>query len=67
MENAIRDLEYQPGYLVRALNVGSMWVIGYDDLEFASYMLPALTTIYQPGFEFGLNAAEILIAHLKTK
>ncbi|MDV7143396.1 LacI family DNA-binding transcriptional regulator [Tropicimonas sp. TH_r6] len=40
-------------------------VIGYDDLEIASYLYPALTTIRQPGFGLGLEAAEILIGHLE--
>ncbi|MFD0982769.1 LacI family DNA-binding transcriptional regulator [Tropicimonas aquimaris] len=41
-------------------------VIGYDDLEIASYLVPGLTTIRQPGFGLGLEAAEILIANLET-
>lgn len=41
-------------------------VIGYDDLEIAAYMAPPLTTIHQPGFELGLEAAEILIQNLET-
>ncbi len=42
-------------------------VIGYDDLEIASYLVPALTTIHQPSFGLGAKAAEILIEHLKMK
>lgn len=44
-------------------------IIGYDDLEIASYMIPALTTIHQPSYGLGAKAAEILIEHLikKTK
>ncbi|NDR59331.1 substrate-binding domain-containing protein [Aliiruegeria sabulilitoris] len=40
-------------------------VIGYDDVEIASYLYPALTTIRQPGFGLGLEAAELLIGHLE--
>lgn len=42
-------------------------IIGYDDLEIASYMTPALTTIRQPSFGLGSKAAEILIEHLEKK
>lgn len=45
---------------------GDVSVIGYDDLEIARYMVPALTTIRQPGFDLGLEAAEILIGHLEN-
>lgn len=41
-------------------------VVGYDDLEIAAYMTPPLTTIRQPGFGLGLEAAEILISNLET-
>lgn len=42
-------------------------IVGYDDLEIASYMFPSLTTIRQPSFDLGLEAAEILIRNLETK
>lgn len=42
-------------------------VVGYDDIEYASYMTPALTTIRQPSFELGLQAARTLIDHLDQK
>ncbi|SDQ97872.1 substrate-binding domain-containing protein [Pseudovibrio sp. Tun.PSC04-5.I4] len=44
-----------------------MSIVGYDDVEYASYMSPALTTIKQPSFELGLSAAETLISHLEEK
>lgn len=40
-------------------------IVGYDDIEIASYLVPALTTIRQKGFELGLKAAEMLISHLE--
>jgi len=46
---------------------GDISVIGYDDLEIATYLVPALTTIHQPSFGLGAKAAEILIEHLKKK
>ncbi|MCP3870551.1 MAG: substrate-binding domain-containing protein [Gammaproteobacteria bacterium] len=42
-------------------------VVGYDDLEIAKLLFPALTTIRQPSFELGLEAAQILIRHLENK
>ncbi|KZL12592.1 Ribose operon repressor [Pseudovibrio axinellae] len=42
-------------------------IIGYDDVEYASYMAPTLTTVKQPSFELGLSAAEALISHLEEK
>lgn len=42
-------------------------IIGYDDLEIAAYLIPALTTIHQPSFGLGAKAAEILIEHLEKK
>ena len=42
-------------------------IIGYDDLEIAAYLMPALTTVRQPSFDLGLNAAEVLIDHLENK
>ncbi|MDD7910835.1 MULTISPECIES: LacI family DNA-binding transcriptional regulator [Pseudovibrio] len=42
-------------------------VMGYDDIEYAGYMTPTLTTIKQPSFELGLEAARTLIDHLDNK
>ena len=41
-------------------------IIGYDDLELAAFLMPALTTVRQPSFELGLSAAERIINHLGT-
>ena len=38
-----------------------MAVIGYDDIELASYMTPPLTTIHQPKDELGELAIDVLI------
>ncbi len=56
---AIRSLQE------RGINVpGNISVVGYDDIELASYMTPSLTTLRQPGFEFGFQSAKLLIDHL---
>lgn len=39
-------------------------IIGFDDIMFASYTMPPLTTVAQPSYEMGLIAAEILINRL---
>lgn len=42
-------------------------VIGYDDIEMASYITPKLTTIRQDTEEIGKRAAEILIEQINKK
>ncbi len=37
-------------------------VVGYDDVEFAAMISPALTSIRQPKYELGRAAAQLLIA-----
>lgn len=37
-------------------------VVGFDDIPFASYMYPALTTIAQPKFEMGQQAMQMALA-----
>lgn len=39
-------------------------VVGFDDLEFASQIVPPLTTVQVPAEEIGRRAAEYLVAHL---
>ncbi len=41
---------------------GDLSLIGYDDIEMASYCQPQLTTIRQPTMEIGRTAAQRLIA-----
>jgi LacI family transcriptional regulator len=36
-------------------------IVGFDDMQTASYILPALTTIHQPAYEMGRRAAELLL------
>lgn len=35
-------------------------IVGFDDIEMASYFSPELTTIRQPAYEMGLKGAELL-------
>ncbi len=41
-------------------------VIGFDDLSWAVSLNPPLSTIAQPTFEIGVNAAELLLARLRN-
>ncbi|SEE04817.1 transcriptional regulator, LacI family [Rhizobiales bacterium GAS188] len=40
-------------------------VIGYDDIELASYTAPPLTTIRQPAFDIGAKAVDLVIQFLE--
>lgn len=42
-------------------------VAGFDDIPFAQYANPPLTTVRQPAYEKGLHAARILIESLENK
>lgn len=41
-------------------------VIGYDDIELARYLTPALTTIHQPKQQLGRTAVEVLLERLNN-
>lgn len=36
-------------------------IVGFDDMQTASYMVPALTTVRQPAYEMGRRAGELLL------
>jgi len=40
---------------------GDLSVMGFDDIRFAAFMDPPLTTVSQPGGEIGRTAMEILL------
>ena len=42
-------------------------VTGFDDIPFAKFTNPPLTTIRQPSYEKGVQAARILIQSLENK
>lgn len=46
---------------------GDMAVIGFDNLPFAQYTIPPLTTVQQPIYGKGQRAAELLIRKLEKK
>lgn len=40
-------------------------VVGFDDVPMASYVVPPLTTVRQPGYELGFGAAKAVLAALR--
>jgi LacI family transcriptional regulator len=59
--------------LIRGLNElgvsvpGDVSVMGYDDIFYASYMIPSLTTIAQNIFVKGKNAVDLLLAQIEGR
>lgn len=43
-----------------------MALIGFDDSTWAEALIPPLTIVKQPGYELGVNAAELLIKRLNN-
>ena len=39
-------------------------IVGFDDIQIASYMIPGLTTIRQPAYEMGKMGAELLFQRM---
>ena len=42
-------------------------IIGFDDIPVASWVYPALTTVKQPFYEIGTEAAELLFSRIESK
>ena len=42
-------------------------IVGFDDIELASYAVPSLTTIAQPKTDIGLHAVQLLINRISEK
>ncbi len=45
---------------------GDLSIVGFDDMQTASYVIPALTTIRQPAYEIGEIATELLFQRMDT-
>lgn len=39
-------------------------IVGFDNLDFAEFTAPALTTVHQPGYQLGTAAARLLIERI---
>jgi len=42
-------------------------IVGFDDIEMASYVAPPLTTIHQPKVELGRLAAQVMLDLLNNR
>lgn len=42
-------------------------ILGFDGIDFINYITPKIGTVYQPLFEFGAEAARILISQIEEK
>ncbi len=40
-------------------------IVGFDNLDFAEFTAPALTTVHQPGYQLGTAAARLLLERIK--
>jgi DNA-binding LacI/PurR family transcriptional regulator len=39
-------------------------IVGFDNLDFAEFTAPALTTVFQPGYQLGTTAARLLLERI---
>jgi DNA-binding LacI/PurR family transcriptional regulator len=44
---------------------GDVSVIGFDDLDFAEFTSPSLSSVFQPGYQLGATAASMLLDRVK--
>ncbi|GAY74095.1 ribose utilization transcriptional repressor RbsR [Lentilactobacillus kosonis] len=42
-------------------------IVGYDDIDLSEYVTPKLTTVHQPAFEMGTNAAKLIINRIENE
>lgn len=40
-------------------------IVGFDDLDFAEFTAPALTSVHQPGYQLGTTAARLLLDRIE--
>jgi len=57
------------GVLMAARELGlhcpaDLSIVGFDDLDFAEFTAPALTTVHQPGYQLGTAAARLLLERI---
>jgi DNA-binding LacI/PurR family transcriptional regulator len=57
------------GVLLAARELGlhcpeDLSIVGFDNLDFAEFTAPALTTVHQPGYQLGTTAARLLLERI---
>jgi len=57
------------GVLLAARELGvhcpeELSIVGFDDLDFAEFTAPALTSVHQPGYQLGTTAARLLLERI---
>jgi DNA-binding LacI/PurR family transcriptional regulator len=57
------------GVLLAARELGvhcpeQLSIVGFDDLDFAEFTAPALTSVHQPGYQLGTTAARLLLERI---
>ncbi len=45
----------------------SLSIVGFDNIQIASYVIPELTTVHQPAYEMGKQGAKVLFKLMKEK
>jgi DNA-binding LacI/PurR family transcriptional regulator len=58
------------GVLLAARELGlripeDLSIVGFDNLDFAEFTAPALTTVHQPGYQLGTTAARLLLERIE--
>jgi LacI family transcriptional regulator len=58
------------GVLLAARELGvrcpeQLSIVGFDDLDFAEFTAPALTSVHQPGYQLGTTAARLLLERIE--
>jgi LacI family transcriptional regulator len=59
------------GVLLAAREMGlhcpdDLSIVGFDDLDFAEFTAPALTSVHQPGYQLGTTAAHLLLERINS-
>ncbi len=63
--NDLLALGVMRGLLERKMKIpGDIALVGYDDVEFAGSLSPALTSVRQPKYQLGRAAAELLLREI---
>ena len=57
----------QAAFQARVVVPDELSIVGFDDIDIASFTIPPLTTISQSGFEMGRTSANLLLDMVEEK